>query len=192
MATSSTLALIVLVIFLPPLLGLSVYILIRGFHEDILFCMEKNEIKGLNDYLGLTLGYCLTTLILLLAIYSIFRFNIGVYNPMTQYEAAIGTIFVLALTFLVRIYFVIKNAKYFDVLSLFVGASFLIVFMDVLLHLDYYLSGLNNLSDAWLLALAAIENFLAFINVAIIYAFFGSLSLSLLGEQLLRYFKITK
>ena len=106
MATSITFALILLVIFLPPLLGLSVYILIKGFRGDILFCMEKNEIKGLNDYLGLTLGYCLTTLILLFAIYSIFRFNIGVYNPMTQYEAAIGTIFVLALTFLVRIYFV--------------------------------------------------------------------------------------
>ena len=192
MATSITLALILLVIFLPPLLGLSVYILIRGFRGDILFCMEKNEIKGLNDYLGLTMGYCLTTLILLFAIYSIFRFNIGVYNPMTQYEAAIGTIFVLALTFLVRIQIVIKNAKYFDVLSLFVGTSFLIVFMDVLLHLDYYLCNLNDLSDAWLLALAAVENFLVFIKVAIIYAFFGSLSLSLLGEQLLRYFKITK
>ena len=168
--------LILLVIFLPPLLGWAIYRLIHGFFEDILWPIYESEIKGSAGYINLWLGYFTIALVILFAIFSIFRFNFGIYEPLS----AMVTIFVLALIFMIRIPIVAKSPQYVDILGIFIGGSFLIIFTNLLFYPDYLIS-----TDAHLVL---IENFLVFIEETIPYVLFGSLSLTFLVEPLIQRF----
>ena len=174
--TSMDIKLILLVIFLPPLLGWVTYTLIHRFFEDILWHIKESEMKGFAGYINLLVGYLIMSLTILFAISLIFRFNFEIYEPLS----AIVTIFVLALIFMVRIQIVTKGPQYFDIFSLFIGASFLIIFTNLLFHPDYLTS-----LDAYFVL---IENFLIFIGEAFLYAFFGSLGLTFLAEPLIQSF----
>ena len=166
--------LILLVIFLPPLLGLVIYRLIHGVFEDILWQIYESEIKGFAGYINLWLGYFAMALVILFAIFSIFRFNLGIYEPLS----AIVTIFVLALIFMIRLQIVAKSQQSFDILGIFIGGSFLIIFTNLLFYPDY----LTRIGAH----LVLIEYFLLFIKETIPYLTFGSLSLTFLVEPLIQ------
>lgn len=168
--------LILLVIFLPPLLGLVMYKLIHGFFEEIFWQINESEIKGFAGYINLWLGYFVMALIILFAIFSVFRFDLGIYEPLS----AIVTIFVLALIFMIRIQIVAKSPQSFNILGIFIGGSFLIIFTNLLLHPDY----LTSIDAHFVL----IENFLLFTEETGPYLTFGSLSLTFLVEPLIQSF----